>query len=316
MAWCSGANGGEASTKTVRPELVEGLFFFQCSTRKEKGSASTSSARAGFFLVGLGFSVDTLLPKARGGGQLRMGLVKLEEHQWRQPAPDLAARAQGFADWPEGIQFTPEVDAPGRELAAMLGTTGALPEAALAAHEDLCLLTKPDGEDQYRLIGAAVAWPSDWHPKDKLGLPLRALHAPIAGYEEQLATGVDRFMDTLQAGPIYGRCNWFIAPTGERRWVADRPAAEAFAHVTPENAGQTLFVRSERQTLRRLPKTGAILFTIGIYVEPLGSLSPANIAMLGKAVQTLVSGEGDRRGAPAYAPSLIAFAEAHTSPTT
>ena len=45
----------------------------------------------------LGFSVNTLLPKARGGGQLRMGLVKLEEREWLQPAPELAARAEGFA---------------------------------------------------------------------------------------------------------------------------------------------------------------------------------------------------------------------------
>lgn len=259
--------------------------------------------------MSLGFSVDSLLPKARGGGQLRMGLVKLEEHEWLQPQPDLAARAAGFADWREGVQLTPEVDAPGRELAKMLGADGALPEAALASHEDLCLLTQRKGEEAYRLIGAAVAWPSDWHPKDKIRLPLRALHAPIAGYEEQLATGVDRFMATLRPGPIYARANWFIAPTGERRWIADRPAAQAFAHVTPENAGETLFVRSERQTLRRLPQTGAILFTIGIYVAPLGSLSAANIAMLGRAVQTLVNGEGDRRGAPAYAASLVRFAQ-------
>ncbi len=259
--------------------------------------------------MSLGFSVDTLLPKARGGGQLRMGLVKLEEREWPHPAPDLAARAAGFADWPQAVQLTPEVDAPGRELAAMLGVGGALPEAGLAVHEDLCLLTQREGEEVYRLIGAAVAWPSDWHPAEKIGLPLRALHAPIAGYEEQLATGVDRFMETLRPGAIYGRCNWFIAATGERRWLPDRPPQEAFAHVTPDNAGETLFVRSERQTLRRLPQTGAILFTIGIYVEPLGNLSPSNIAMLGKAVQTLVSGEGDRRGAPAYADSLIAFAE-------
>jgi dimethylamine monooxygenase subunit A len=259
--------------------------------------------------MSLGFSVDSLLPKARGGGQLRMGLVKLEEHEWIQPRPDLAARAAGFAEWPEGVQLTPEVDAPGRELAAMLGVPGALPEAAHAAHEDLCLLTKRGGEDVYRLIGAAVAWPSDWHPAEKIGLPLRALHAPIAGYEEQLATGVDRFMETLRPGPIYGRCNWFIAATGERRWLPDSPPQQAFAHVTPENAGETLFVRSERQTLRRLPKTGAILFGIGIYVEPLGNLAPANIAMLGKAVQSLLNGEGDRRGAPAYAGSLIAYAQ-------
>lgn len=260
--------------------------------------------------MSLGFSVDTLLPKARGGGQLRMGLVKLEEHEWRDPAPDLAARTEGFAIWPEGVQLTAEADAPGRELAAMLGVAGALPEAALATHEDLCLLTKREDEDVYRLIGAAVAWPSDWHPAEKIGLPLRALHAPIAGYEEQLATGVDRFMETLRPGPIYGRCNWFIAATGERRWLPDRPPQEAFAHVTPENAGETLFVRSERQMLRRLPQTGAILFGIGIYVEPLGKLSPANIAMLGRAVQSLLNGEGDRRGAPAYAASLIAYADA------
>lgn len=241
-----------------------------------------------------------------------MGLVRLSEEEWLQPTPDLAARQSGFAEWPEGVQLTPEADASGRELAAMLGVEGALPEAALASHEDMCLLTLPGGDEQYRLIGAAVAWPSDWHPKDKLGLPLRALHAPIAGYEEQLATGVDRFMATLKPGAIYGRCNWFIAATGERRWIANKPPQEAFAHVTSENAGETLFVRSERQTLRRLPETGAILFTIGIYVEPLGKLSPNNIAMLASAAQNLVAGEGDRRGAPAYAHSLIAFAERNT----
>lgn len=237
-----------------------------------------------------------------------MGLVRLTDDEWLQPGPDLAARAQGFTTWPQGVQLTPEVAAPGRELAAMLGVEGGLPEAALASHEDMCLLTRRDGEEVYRLIGAAVAWPSDWLPKDKIGLPLRALHAPIAGYEEHLATGVDTFMATLKPGAIYGRCNWFIAPTGKRRWLADAPPQEAFAHVNAGNAGETLFVRSERQTLRRLPETGAILFTIGIYVQPLGALSDANIAMLARAVQTLVSGEGDRRGAPAYAGSLIAYA--------
>lgn len=237
-----------------------------------------------------------------------MGLVKLSEEDWLQRDPDLAARGEGFAEWPEGVQLTPGADAPGRELAAMLGVDGALPQAALAVHEDMCLLTRAPDDDQYRLIGAAVAWPSDWHPKDKIGLPLRALHAPIAGYEEQLASGVDRFMDTLKPGAIYGRCNWFIAATGERRWIEPRPANEAFAHVTPDNAGETLFVRSERQTLRRLPKTGAILFTIGIYVEPLGALGTANISMLAEAVRTLIGGEGDRRGAAAYADSLIRYA--------
>ena len=255
----------------------------------------------------LGFSVNDLLPKARGGGQLRMGLAKLSEATWLQPEPDLAARAAGFAAHREGVQLTPHADAPGRELAAMLGVEGALAEAALSAHEDMCLLQRFADEDFYRLIGAAVAWPTDWHPKDKLGLPLRALHAPIAGYEEQLATGVDRFMETLRPGAIYGRCNWFIAPTGERRWIAQGQPEDQFAHVTASNAGEALFVRSERQTLRRLPETGAILFTIGVYVEPVSALARNHLTALATSVQTLVNGEGERRGAPAYADALIAY---------
>ncbi len=237
-----------------------------------------------------------------------MGLSKLSEEDWFQPNPDTAARRKGFVEFPEGAQLTAKALEPGEELAEMLGLKGGLIEAAMAQHEDMCLLTRFDGEEYYRLIGTAVAWPSDWRPANKMGLPLRALHAPIAGYEEQLSSGVDHFIAKLQPGQIYGRCNWFIAPTGEKRWLADNPASIAFAHVTPDNAGETLFVRSERQTLRRLPKTGVILFTIGVYVEPLGALSNANIARLAVAAQTLTTNEGDRRGTQHYAASLSAFA--------
>lgn len=242
-----------------------------------------------------------------------MALTKLSEDEWLQPQPDLAAREAGFAAYPQGYQETPKGTHAGAELAAMLGLQGGLLECAKAHHEDMCLLTLGPGDDQYRLVGAAVAWPSDWHPKEKIGLPLRALHAPIAGYEEQLATGVDRFMVTLKAGAIYGRCNWFIAPTGERKWIADAPPEQAFAHVTADNAGESLFVRSERQTLRRLPRTGAILFTIGIYVTPFGELAHQNRAMLASAIENLVTGEGDRRGAPHYADALLQYQE-RTSP--
>ena len=99
------------------------------------------------------------------------------------------------------------------------------------------------------------------------------------------------------------------AATGARRWVAD-PPERAFAHVTADNAGSTLFVRSERQTLRRLPQTGAILFTIGIYVSPLRDISLGNVQRLAPAMRSLLDGEGERRGAGAYAHALIGYAKA------
>jgi hypothetical protein len=169
------------------------------------------------------------------------------------------------------------------------------------------LLTRRSGEDIYRLIGAAVAFPTDWEPARKMGLPLAAMHQPIDNYAEQLANGVDRFMSKLKPGAIYGRCNWFVAPTDALRWVGE-PPEQAFAHVTPDNAGETLFVRSERQTLRRLFETQAILFTIGVHVAPLGSLSPANIGFMAEALATIPANEARRRGAAHFAPQLQAFA--------
>ncbi len=259
--------------------------------------------------MALGFSVNELLPKARGGGQLRMGLCALSEEEWLQPDPDLAARATAFAEHPEGVQRTQYSDEPGQELAAMLGVDGGLLAAAKAHHEDMCLLKKFADEDFYRLIGAAVAYPTDWHPKDKMGLPLAAMHAPIQGYAEQLASGVDHFMTKLKPGKIFGRCNWFVAPTPDLRWIADAPPEVAFGNVAADNAGETLFVRSERQTLRRLPATGAILFTIGVYVSPLGALSPQNVTMLAQSVSSLLDGEGERRAAHHFADALIAYSE-------
>lgn len=258
----------------------------------------------------LGFSVDTLLPLARGGGPLRIGLAKLDDSEWLEPNPDLAVRAAAFDAFPGAVQLTPEAEAPGEELAAMLGVTGGLEGAARSAWEDMCLLAQAGDEEVYRLIGAAVAFPTDWEPGSKLGLPLAAMHQPIDNYAELLASPVDRFMTKLKPDAIYGRCNWFVAPTDALRWVGE-PPKQAFAHVTPENAGETLYVRSERQTLRRLPQTGAILFTIGVHVASLGSLSCENIAFMAEALATIPENEARRRGAAHFAPQLQTYAARH-----
>lgn len=255
----------------------------------------------------LGFTVNDLLPRARGGGALKMGLVALDDSEWLAPAPDLCARNAAFDAHPGSVVLAPQVAAPAAELAEMLGLTGGLEQCARQHWEDMCLLTRTPGEDLYRLVGAAVAFPTDWHPADKLGLTLPALHKPIHGYQEQLASGVDHFMAQLVPGRIFGRANWFITPTPALRWIADAPEV-AFAHVSAANAGETLFVRSERQTLRKLPQTGAIVFTIGVHVAPLSTLTPANLARISEAVAGIGDGEAGRRGAPAYAPSLLAYA--------
>ena len=42
--------------------------------------------------------------------------------------------------------------------------------------------------------------------------------------------------------------------------------------INKNNAGNRLFIRVERQTIRRLPSTLSIVFTIRVHVDPLSSI--------------------------------------------
>ncbi|MET3723033.1 heme-dependent oxidative N-demethylase family protein [Sphingomonas trueperi] len=304
--------------------------------------------------MSLGFSVEALLSRARGGGVLRMGLVRVPEAEWLTPGADLAARAAVFATEPDCVRVLPEAESAVEEVAEIFlrrhhqdrhpggsrdpfastpaaraepeeamdsgfrrddgleGATrpvaNALRTAAAGVWEDLCILT-PDASGQYRLTAAALAFPTDWHLSEKLGQALTPIHAPIHGYAEQLAAGVDHFFAALQPGPIFGRTNWFVVASDAWRYLPQDDPQVRFAHVTAENAGATLFVRCERQTLRRLPQSGAVLFTIGIHVEPLDRLSDGAVASVAQSVAGIGSGEHERRAAPFYAEALTRYAE-------
>jgi hypothetical protein len=83
---------------------------------------------------------------------------------------------------------------------------------------------------------------------------------------------------------------------------------DRFGHVTAANAGRSLFIRVERQTLRRLPDSGAAVFGIGSYIEPLAALPAALVRDLVRAIASVPPAEAIRRGIPAYAPALMAYA--------
>ncbi|NKB16116.1 MAG: DUF3445 domain-containing protein [Sphingomonadales bacterium] len=106
-----------------------------------------------------------------------------------------------------------------------------------------------------------------------------------------------------------GKC--FIVGTSELRYQPTGRPEQIFAGLTPENAGERLFIRCERQTLRRLPKSGAILFTIGVYVEALSRLGKEALAKVTSAFTDAEEGENARRAVPYYAPILRAYWDKH-----
>jgi hypothetical protein len=163
------------------------------------------------------------------------------------------------------VACEPGADDSAVEAAEMVAGAATLEDAAMAVQEDLCVLCHRDGH--WRLDAAVVCFPSMWRLSDKIGLPLAAVHAPVPAYADELADRVDRFLDRLRVDRPVWRRNWFVHHSPELHQPAPPPAPEEL------DVPKGLWLRSERQTLRRLERTGAILFTIRTQQAPLAAVA-------------------------------------------
>ncbi len=184
-----------------------------------------------------------------------MGLRPVPIERWLEPAEpgELAAKALVLDAHPEVVGWLPGSEAAQAELAAVLGLgTGTIAACARAVVDDLCLL---DGGTLV-LVAGAVAHPDRWRLTDKLGATLPEVHRPVPGYPGRLATQVDRVLRSLTPGRALERRSWAVLddPT------LHQPLATS-GMPTRADPGR-LWLRVERQVLRRLPATGAVVFAI------------------------------------------------------
>ena len=142
--------------------------------------------------------------------------------------------------------------------------------AARAVADDLCLMENCDGA--WTLTALSLSAGSFFTAHEAIGKPLKDLHAPVPGFGERFLTRVARIFDALRPEMILERRNWSVM-AGDDLFAPDGDAVRArIPDIEPGEAGDRVFVRVERQTIRRLPATGGVLFTIRIWRHPLAAL--------------------------------------------
>ncbi|KAJ4244387.1 hypothetical protein NW762_014515 [Fusarium torreyae] len=130
-------------------------------------------------------------------------------------------------------------------------------EAALrvlgeTVEEDLFLLQEtPEG---HRSVAFMCCFPAGFDPSSKLGKTLVEIHAPVPSYEK-IGASMEKFFGKLEVGKSVKRTNTFM--------------------------------RIELQTLTRLPKTRAILFSFKTYLYPVRQIKEEG---LGSAFADAIGG--------------------------
>jgi hypothetical protein len=107
-----------------------------------------------------------------------------------------------------------------------------------------------------------------------------------------------------------GRANWAIRATDSLD-LSPRAGPVPVEHVDAGNAGETLVVRVERQTLSRLPETGAILFTIHTRSRPLDIVAcdPQRARRLLEAVRSMPPEMAGYKGIAPVQDALVEYLE-------
>jgi hypothetical protein len=142
-----------------------------------------------------------------------------------------------------------------------------LDAAGRLVQEDLVLLVERSG----RLVfgGGSVCFPNRWDLRSKLGLSMAEVHAPVSQLNDQLEDPIDRFFDRLTPDRSFWRLGWGVLDTADLYQPLDGTAAPRPAAPTVDD----LHLRVERETLRRLPRSNAVLFTIRTHLTPLRALA-------------------------------------------
>ncbi len=131
--------------------------------------------------------------------------------------------------------------------------------------EDLCILQAEGGE--HHLTGAILCFPASWTLAQKLGRAMTSIHNPVDSYTADMAARVQRMFEAIRVEQGLWRMNFLTYESADLH----HPRLEE----APRDRRKTIekpYVRCERQCLIRLPKTGAVVFTIHTYLMRIADL--------------------------------------------
>lgn len=263
---------------------------------------------------------DDWVPQARDAARLRVGARPLTSSRWVSAVDDdwpatlamkqklIAERPEDVVAWTPGAQEACEEAAAG--VAASIGANlpagegiDALVDASLMVADDLCVL-RDDGAG-LRLAAGVVCSPNRWRLREKLGRTMSGVHGPVARYGDDLASPVDAMLARLTVERPVWRINWGVANHPSLFQPVTPPA-------TPDVDPGRLWFRVEWQTLRRLPVTGAVMFSIRTFVEPLSSLAgrPRELVQdFSDLVAKLPDDVAEYKSIAAYRASIVEYFE-------
>ena len=265
----------------------------------------------------------------------RIGTKPLDPADWLEPDAAMAAqlaekarllaerRNEVFAELPESLPAQAELltllaehlpkhfpdlwqhsnrqmlVVPTGETVALASEESPLLTAARLVQDDLLILQRDDAG--WRLVAGSLCFPSSWVLAEKMGKVLSVVHQGVPGFGPgtRQAEIMARMFDAMR--PETPLIRWNFSLYGDDRLFHPDISGPDKRRFGDGERADPVFLRVERQTLRKLPQTGAIAFSIRISVDPIERLeahdnAPSIAAALIEQIEDLTPEQLDYKG--------------------
>ena len=145
--------------------------------------------------------------------------------------------------------------------------------------EDFMLVEQREGVPC--ISAASNVYSSSGRIVSSVGANIESAHQFVPTLNEKLAPRINRVLNSVHTEAPCERFNWQLTPMARLFFPPDNPheanaaAMHAVAerlHRNPLETGRLLWIRVERQTLSRLPRSKAVAFSLHTYSHPLESI--------------------------------------------
>jgi hypothetical protein len=165
--------------------------------------------------------------------------------------------------------------------------------------EDFMLIQEVEGAQM--ITAASNAYSSSGRLVASVGKNVAWAHEPVPHLTSKLGPRIDRMIASIHTDTPCERFNWQLTPLSTKFFPHNAHDANAEAmrqicdalRLNPERAEELLWIRVERQTLSRLPKSRAVVFTLHTFSDPLASLRGDAESL--RAILTLMRTYSDER---------------------
>ncbi|KAF5372889.1 hypothetical protein D9758_001713 [Tetrapyrgos nigripes] len=132
------------------------------------------------------------------------------------------------------------------------------------------LITLPDEKTGvYKMVAGVSCSSLGWNVQTKIGKPLQEIHGPVPDYKEKMAFSMDRYFSKMACDKPIQRGSWGLE-IGQPLWLQDDdPHFKLRETQKPDLKVEDIYLRVDWQTLRRLPRSRAIVFNFKALFTPM-----------------------------------------------